>query len=570
MTYSDILLTLLKQRGLVATKEIESFLHPSYEKHTHDPFLMKDMGKAVNRILEAISKNEKVVIYSDFDADGIPAGVLLYDFFKKIEFTNFSNYIPHRDTEGYGFHAEVVEKSAKERVDLIITVDVGITAIEAVELANQLGVDVIITDHHEPKEQVPKAVAVLNPKQKDCNYPFDELCGAGVAYKLVQAIILQVRESVETKHGVHTCFVSNIMSMPEGWEKWLLDLVAIATVADMVPLTGENRALVRWGLYVLHKSKRPGIQALCNKLRINQRLLDENDIGFSIGPRINASSRMGCPDDAFKLLSTIDSMEAEHLANKLESLNNKRKGRVASMVKKINSKVEAMQEFGDLPNVLVVGDPLWSPALVGLVAGSLADRLGKVVCVWGREGTGVLKGSCRSGDGTSIVNMFEKSGDTLLYFGGHNAAGGFAVGDDNIHTLGEVFSKSVDSGSNMVVTSKADIIPDADLTLSKVNIKTLKEFKLLAPFGVGNPKPVFAFRDVEVISIRHFGKEQNHIEIFVKDASGASRKASKFFANSDSFNSSFKEGNVVTLLANLEESSFAGRRSLELRIVDIL
>ncbi len=585
--YSEIIQVLLKKIGITTLKDAEAFISPSYDLHLHDPFLMKGMQEAATRTLQAVANNEKIAIYSDFDADGIPAGVILHNFFKRIKYDNFINYIPHRDKEGYGFHSEAVEQLHKDGVSLIITVDVGITAMETVERATELGVDVIITDHHEPKEQVPKAIAVLNPKQKDCNYPFDGLCGAGVAYKLVQAIILQARKSVETKQDVclcfahqpgatppqkHTsCFVFNIAQLPKGWEKWLLDLVAIATVADMVPLVGENRVLVHWGLHVLHKSKRPGIQALCNKLRISQQLLDENDIGFSIGPRINAASRMGHPDDAFKLLSTESLEEAEDLASKLESLNNKRKGQVAAMVRKINSKVEAMQELGELPSVLVVGDPSWSPALVGLAAGSLADKLGKVVCVWGREGTGVLKGSCRSGDGTSVVETFEAAGNALLYFGGHSAAGGFAVSDEQVHTLGKALSDARESlETSTKPNNKEEVIADAELSLSKVNISTLKEFKLLAPFGIGNPKPVFAFKGVEVVSIRHFGKEQNHIEIFVKDPSGASRKASKFFATSESFSKAVKEGNTITLLANLEESSFAGRRTLELRIVDIV
>jgi len=560
--YSEIVQVLLAKIGITTTKEADAFINPSYTEHLHDPFLMSGMSAAVERILKALSSGERLAIYSDFDADGIPAGVILHDFFKKIGYDNFTNYIPHRDEEGYGFHSEAVDKLAKEGVSLIITVDVGITAIDTVEHAKALGVDVIITDHHEPKELLPQALAVLNPKLKHCKYPFDGLCGAGVAYKLVQALITEGRQ--------HRSKASVLGELPEGWEKWLLDLVALATVADMVPLMGENRALVHWGLHVLRKSPRLGIRALCDKLRINQRLLDENDIGFSIAPRINASSRMGHPEDAFKLLSTTDIIEAEALASKLESLNNKRKGQVAAMVRKINTKLEQAKELGDLPSVIVVGDPSWSPALVGLAAGSLADKLGKVVCVWGREGTGVLKGSCRSGDGTSVVEMFEEAGESILYFGGHHAAGGFAVSDESIHTLGESLNNAHSKNNK---PSKSNVKPqggDLELGLKAVNRNTLKELVMLAPFGIGNPKPVAEFTDVIITSIRHFGKEQNHIEIYIKDSSGASRKASKFFATDQSFSKVVKEGESITLLANIEESSFAGRRSLELRIVDIV
>ncbi len=552
--YSEIVQLLLNKIGIKTLQEAEAFINPSYDEHLHDPFLISGMSIAVEKILDSIESGNKIAIYSDFDADGIPAGVILHDFFKKINFNNFVNYIPHRDKEGYGFHKQAVESLAKQDINLIITVDVGITEVETVQFANELGIDVIITDHHEPKEVLPEALAILNPKQKHCQYPFKELCGAGVAYKLVQGLI---------KKG-------DFKDLPTGWEKWLLDLVAISTVADMVPLIGENRVLTHWGLKVLRKSPRVGIKALCNKLRINQQLLDENDIGFSIGPRINASSRMGHPEDAFNLLASTDALEAELLANKLESLNNKRKGRVSAIVRSVNTKIEKMRELGELPKVIVLGDPSWSPALVGLAAGSLAEKLGKVVCIWGREGTGILKGSCRSGNGANIVKMFENSADALLFFGGHNAAGGFAVSDDKVHSLGKSFSNALNAMQDNKIDKKEITQADLEIKLSDVSITTLRGFALLSPFGVGNPKPLFAFNNVEIVSIRLFGKEQNHIEISVKDGSGVIKKASKFFATDKSFTKTFKQRDMVKLLANIEESSFAGRRSLELRIVDIV
>ncbi len=617
--YSKILQILLKKRGFKNKNEITAFLNPSYDDDLHDPFLMLDMSKAVERILKAIIDGEKVAIYSDFDADGIPAGVILHDFFKKINFTNFINYIPHRDTEGYGLHGEAVEKLAKQGVSLIVTVDVGITAIKSVKIANELGVDVIITDHHEPQDELPDALAILNPKQEDCNYSFDGLCGAGVAYKLVQALLFAFRHAAaQESHNsleatftllrseglssdlghsylqadgmsskpkscgcpqesvCHLCTVRD--NIPIGWEKWLLDLVAIATIADMVPLVGENRALAYWGLKVLRKSPRLGIQALCNRLRINQQLLDENDIGFSIAPRINASSRMGHPEDAFKLLIAKDIEKAEALAGKLENLNNKRKGRVAAITKQVKAKLAKMDETKNLgvellsgDKVVVTGDPNWSPALVGLAAGSLADTLGKVVCIWGREGTGMLKGSCRRGSTNySIVKMFETASDSLLGFGGHHAAGGFAVSDEQVHTLGNSLNTALNTLKIDNKQSKNERIFDIELALRDVHNATLRELTQLAPFGIGNPKPIIKFAQVTVMSIRHFGKEQNHLEIYIKDNNGASRKISKFFATAQSFSEEIIEGRVVDVFANLEESAFAGRRTLEIRIVDIV
>lgn len=552
-SYSDIVQLLLRKRGITTDDEAESFLNPSYELHTHDPFLMKGMEVAVERILMAMQAGEQIAVYSDFDADGIPGGVILHDFFQKVGYENFTNYIPHRDREGYGFHAAAVETLAQQGVGLIVTVDVGITAVETAQYARELGVDVIITDHHEPLETVPDALAVLNPKQKECAYPFDGLCGAGVAYKLVQALLQR----------------GSFPDVPEGWEKWLLDLVAIATVADMVPLTGENRALVHWGLHVLRKSHRPGVVALCRKLRLSQSLLTEDDIGFSFGPRINAASRMGHPDDAFNLLRTSDPAEAEALVTQLESLNNKRKGAVASIVKQAKKKFEhLLDEKGTLPQVLVTGDPTWSPALAGLAANSLVEHFGRTVCLWGREGTGILKGSCRTDGSVSAVALFAAAGDALLTYGGHHGAGGFAVSDTAIHTLGERFNSAYEE----VHTdgTKEPPVADATLALSRINDQLHREFTLLAPFGVGNPKPVFTIRGAQVVAVRMFGKEQNHIEVMVGDETTTQRKATKFFATPRTFSREPTTGATVELLASLEESSFGGRRSLELRIVDIV
>lgn len=551
-SYSDIVQTLLRKRGITTHEEADAFLNPSYDLHVHDPFLMKDMNIAVARILSAMRTGEKIAIYSDFDADGIPAGVLVHDFFKKVGYENFVNYIPHRDSEGYGFHRAAVDKLVQDDVSLIITVDVGITDVDTVSYACERGIDVVITDHHEPLEKVPDAFAILNPKQEDCDYPFDGLCGTGVAFKLVQALLIK----------------GTFADVPEGWEKWLLDLVAIATVADMMPLVDENRALVYWGLRVLRKSPRPGIQALCRKLRLVQSKLTEDDIGFSIGPRINAASRMGKPEDAFDLLCTSDVVEAESLAVKLESLNNKRKGAVANIVKQAKKKFEKLAQHDELPPVLVTGDPDWNPALVGLAASSLADHFSRTVCIWGRDGVGTLKGSCRTDGTVSAVELFTASGGALSHFGGHRAAGGFSVKDAHIHTLSEAFNRAYAEVAQGI--SEQMPVPDAVLTLNLVGERFFRDIAQLAPFGIGNPKPVFAFGVNQIENVRIFGKEQNHIEIMVRDGGGTARKASKFFATQESFTRVVTEGESVQLFARIEESSFGGRRSIELRIVDIV
>src|SRR3989344_6073662 len=301
-TMHDLVSRLLQKRGITDASAVEAFLNPDYDLHTHDPFLLQGMDIAVERLLSAIKKNERIGIYADFDCDGIPGAAILSDFFNKIEYPNFEVYLPHRDREGYGFHTDAIAALAERGVKLIITVDVGTTAIDAVQFAKEKEVDVIVTDHHEIPGELPEAVAVLNPKLAP--YPFPHLCGAAVAFKLAQATLAEGKKQK----------VERFQKIQNGWEKWLLDMVAIATVADMVPLVGENRALAHWGLQVLRKSPRPGIRAFCAKLRLRQNELSESDIGFSIAPRINAASRMDDPDLALRLLVTQDVAEAETLA----------------------------------------------------------------------------------------------------------------------------------------------------------------------------------------------------------------------------------------------------------------
>jgi len=545
---------LLRQRGITTEEEKKEFFNPDYEMHVGDPLQMVDMDKAVQRILKAIDKKEHIAIYSDFDADGIPGGALLHDVFSKIGHKRFTNYIPHRDTEGYGFHTDAVKTLKKKGVTLIITVDVGIADVETAKYAKKNKVDLIVTDHHLPGDKLPPAVAVVNPQRGDETYPFKHFCGTGVAFKLTQALLIEARKKKKKW----------VQDIPEGWEKWLLDLVAIATVADMMPLVAENRALVHFGLLVLRKSKRPGIGALCRKLGLKQQYLTEGDIGFSIGPRINAASRMGNPETAFKLLVTKDDGEATDAARELESLNNKRKGQVASIVRELNKRFED----DGAGEVLVAGNPNWNPALLGLAANSIVDTYGKTVCLWGREGTGNLKGSCR-GDGTvNIFEMFTQAKETLTQFGGHAHAGGFSLDGEHVHTLGE----SLNDAYKKVANGLEKETPKADAELSYKNLETTHKTLLsFAPFGIENTKPVFICNDVKVTSLRQFGKEENHLEMHLsEDGVARSVRAIAFFKSPESFSAVPQENKEANVLCTLELSRFAGRVNLELRIVDIV
>jgi len=547
----DLIDQLLARRGVVTDEERERFFHPDYDRDTHDPFLLPDMRVSVDRITTAIDARERIAVYSDFDADGIPAGVIVREALEKLGHAGVVSYIPHRDTEGYGFHRDAVEKLAREGVTLIITVDVGITAHDAVLYARERGIDVIITDHHLPAETLPSAYAVINPQRSDSEYPYRDLCGSGVAFKLVQALISNARK--KKKEWVR--------SVPEGWEKWLLDLVAIATVGDMVPLTGENRVLVHYGLLVFRKTRRVGLIVLCRALRLSQSYIQEDDIGFSIAPRINASSRMGTPEIAFELLRTTDEVEAVELARALERLNNQRKAHVAHIVKDLKKKLATHPKEAA---VLVAGDPQWNPALLGLAANSIVEAFGRTTCLWGRDGTGALKGSCRSNGDVHVVELFEALGDALVVYGGHEYAGGFTVATDAIHTFADLCNEVAQG-----VCHRPSVAVHADALLPHAPLaRTYRELSVLAPFGVGNEKPLLEARDVSITAVRQFGKDDAHLEI-LGTHNGTRIRAIAFFKHATSFTRAPKVGETISIIGTVECSRFNGRVRYEMRIVDI-
>ncbi|MDP2650174.1 MAG: DHH family phosphoesterase, partial [bacterium] len=466
----------------------------------------------------------------------------------------FVNYIPHRNEEGFGFHKAAVDKLSRDGVTLIITVDVGTADNETVQHAIELGVDAIVTDHHLPNGTLPEAVAFLNPKQKGETYPFSGLCGAGVAFKLAEALLAKGRTSGKAW----------AQDVPEGWEKWLLDMVAIATVADMVPLTGENRVLAYYGLMVLRKSRRPGIAALCRKIRLSQSELSEDDIGFSIAPRINAASRMDSPEDAFTLLATADVSEAENAAAKLDRINNHRKAHVAAIVRTLKGRFSDAEL--EAP-VLVAGNPKWSPALLGLAASSLVDTYQKPVCLWGREGTGTLKGSCRSDGSANIVEMLEAAGEALTQYGGHEHAGGFAVAKEAVHTLDSTLQEAY----GRVATEKPELTHEADAVVNGTPLASLFRFLLpLAPFGVGNAKPVFKFSGGLFETVRTFGKSDAHVELMVRFGGSEPFRCVRFFSSVEHFTRRPEVQKRADILGTVERSTWNGASRIEVRVIDIV
>lgn len=546
--YSDLVASLLSTRGIQTGEAAEYFLAPDYDRDTHDPYLLKDMDRAVERISTAIKNDEHIVIYSDYDMDGIPGAVALGDFFKKIGYAHYTHYIPHRIREGFGLNIAAIEQLASQNARVIITIDHGIGHIQEVTYAQELGVDVIVTDHHLPHETLPPAYAVINPKRPDCPYPEKMLCGAGVAFKLVQALVR-----------------SKQFDIPDGWEKWLLDMVGMATVADMVPLVGENRAFAYYGLIVLRKSRRPGLRALLAQAKLDQRTLTEDDIGFSIAPRINAASRMGVPMDAFRLLSTDDEKEAVALAAHLGKINDERKGHVAVITKEVKKRIGLL---GDVREVIVMGNPKWKPSLLGLVASTIVETYGRPVFLWGREEGTTIKGSCRSDGSVSVVEIMTYARESFIEYGGHIAAGGFSIKDDMVHTLEQVLTDSYLQLPHE--KTRKEKMADAALALGDVHTRTYRELAQLAPFGEGNPKPVFLFQGITIEFIKQFGKSNEHLELSLADTRGGRAKAIGFFTGVERFETKLEEGGVIDLMATIEQSNFGGRTTLRLRIVDVV
>ncbi|MDB5188609.1 MAG: recJ [Candidatus Nomurabacteria bacterium] len=549
---------LLLERLNLSEEAQQEFLEPKYQ--LGDPFLFRDMEKSVERIQQAIENKEHVGIYSDYDCDGIPGAVVLVDFFKVLGIADRVHvYIPDRHDEGYGVNVKGIDELQALGVTLMITVDVGITALTEVADAQSRGMDVIVTDHHSVVRQsdndgdrvvLPDAYAVVHPAIGE--YPEKNLCGAATAFMLARAFLLRYGKQY---------------NVPEGWEKWLLDLAGFATLSDMVSLTGENRVLVWYGMMVMRKTRRVGLQTLFSANSIDSSRLTESDLTFTVAPRLNAASRMASPALAFELLATEDRTRAMALVKELTKINDERKVLVARIVKEAHGRLAARE----LPDIVVIGDLAWRPAVLGLVAGKLQETYGKSFFVWGEGGDGTLKGSCRMiATHHAAVLMQALPEGTILHAGGHKAAGGFAVTKEQVHffeaalnTARNFLAENEKSGSSVKVDEGT---PSAfPLPLGCATIRHLQTVRSFAPFGVGNPEPVFLFENLTIESNKKFGKAKEHIECVVRDTTGCAT-AFTFFVDED-FCTKCTPGNTISILGTLE----AGwRGGIRIRIKEIL
>ena len=547
--------SILYHRGVKTRAEAEKFLNPKYGDNVDDPLLILNMEKAAGRIVEAIKNNERVIVFGDYDADGICSSVVFHDFFKKIGFDNFHVHIPDRYLEGYGLSLKAIDEFCKQGAKLIVSLDCGVTNVKEVEKANSLDLEVIIIDHHIVPENPPKAYAIVDLKQEGETYPTKFLSGAGIAFKTICAVIK----------------IGKFNIIP-GWEKWLLDVVAIATVADMVPLLGENRTLVYYGLKVLKKTQRPGLLSFYRQLKLSPGNIMEDDLSFMIAPRLNVAGRMDHATVSFNLLTTESSQEADWISERLETMNGDRREAVDKIIKTIDSEIGLASPTGgsSRPDLIMTGDISWSPGVLGLTANRVLEKYNCPVFLWGKGGDNI-KGSCRSNGAINLVDFMKKLPDGLLDdIGGHSLSAGYSIAENKIEKLKEeiiklyaVFpKKEIDS---VIYIEKEAAIDD----IGAVFFSTIEVFQ---PFGADNPKPIFSFKNINVHGVKKFGNGGIHLQLDFKKSSATSGSkivsAIGFFMSKEG-GLDLKAGQIIDLAASIEKSNFRNKPEIRLRIVDI-
>jgi len=553
--FSRLTLQLLWARNLKHREKIDEFFNPDYEKSSHDPFLLKDLKKSIKRIEQASRRKEKVVIFADYDADGVCSATLMNEVLALYDIKSHI-YIPDRQTEGYGLNLEAINEFAKRDYKLIITVDCGITDFEEVKLAKEFKMDVLIFDHHEVLKKVPSAFAIVNPKQKKCQYPFKNLSAAGVVFKLVQA-------------------VAQIKKMPKSWEKWFLDLVAISTVTDSMPLFGENRVLVKYGLIVLSQTKRRGLMALMAQARISpsydaetmETNINTMILGFVIGPRLNAASRIDKGLLAYELLNAKNEEEAQDAAKKLEGKNLERQKMVVDVLKEARAKIS---DTLDGKKVVFAGNKNWNNGIIGLIAQKLSNEFNRPAFVY-RELDDRCVGSVRSLPGFNAVKAMDKCKKLLIEYGGHPEAAGFAVLNENL----EEFKKSIEKIASKELT-KGELIRniyiDAETDEDDLSWKVFDEIRKFAPFENGdhiaetcNNLPLFLVKNAKIRNIRNVGSNGNHSKMSI-ELGDREFNAIGFGLANDCAN--IKIGDKINVVFELISNEWNDTKELQLKIVD--
>ncbi len=547
---SSVILKVLAQRNIYKKKDIETFLSPQYEQLL-DPFLFTQMKKAVQRIKKARKNKEKVLIFGDYDADGITSSAILKIVLDDLGLES-EVYIPDKEKEGYGINWQAVKKYLDKNFNLIITVDCGISNFQEVKKINQAGGEIIITDHHHIPSKIPDALAILNPqleKQKEKGYPFSELAGVGVTFKFAQALYQKL--------------------LPEKEEqlKWLLDLVAIGTVADCVPLLKENRILVKYGLIVLSKTRRKGLQKM---LQVGRIKIDENNfpttekISFQIAPRLNAAGRMKHARWAFELIFSQDLVQAHNLALEIETQNQARQKITQQIVKEI--KIIAQNSFQQ-KSFIFVANQHYPIGIVGLIAGQIADYFQKPTAVLHKKEK-ISVGSFRSIPGVNIINLIEKLDYLLERFGGHSQAAGITIQNKNLEEFYEKLNKLIEQEIQKKKT-KPILEIDLELLPKDIDYQLAQDLQKLEPFGEGNPEPIFLTRKLKIESLRWLGNGEKHLKLYLSNSLLKNKLLEAIGFNMNDKFQNLKSGEEIDLVYNLHTNNWNNETRIQLRIIDI-
>lgn len=522
---------LVYQRGIQTEEALRDFLEPSLDQ-LHDPYELHDMDKAVTRIRQAIENYEQILIYGDYDADGMTSTSIVKEALEQLG-AECQVYLPNRFTDGYGPNASVYKYFIENQgISLIVTVDNGVAGHEAIELAQSMGVDVIVTDHHSMPEVLPDAYAIIHPEHPEADYPFKHLAGCGVAFKLATALLEEVQ--VE-----------------------LLDLVAIGTIADMVSLTDENRILVKYGLSVLKNTQRIGLQELFKIAGIQENEVDEETVGFQIAPRLNALGRLDDPNPAIELLTGFDEEEARDIALMINQKNEERK----EIVQKIYDEAKTMVNLNK-PVQVLAGEG-WNPGVLGIVAGRLLEALHQPVIVLNIE-NGLAKGSARSIEAVDIFEALDPHRDLFVAFGGHAGAAGMTLEASKLEALSQVLVAYIED-NKLDLSTKNELFLDEELSLPDLTLETLKNFEKLAPFGMDNKKPVFYLKDFKVENARTMGAGNTHLKLKISQADAVFEVVA--FGLGD-LATEFSQTKNLELAVTLSVNKWNGQTSLQLMLVD--
>lgn len=534
---SQLIAQLLINRGYDNPEAIRHFLSPDLSD-LHDPFLLHDMDKAVERIQTAVADGEKITIYGDYDADGLTSTSIMYETLVEIG-ANVNYYIPNRFNDGYGPNLEAYRKIIADGTSLIVTVDNGVSGYDVIEAANQLGCDVVITDHHELPEKLPNAYAIVHADLSP-DYPFKDLSGAGIAFKVATALNDEIPQ-----------------------EK--IDLAAIGTVADLVSMTGENRALVQFGLNVIHLTERPGLKALVKQAKLKLPQVSEEDIGFKIAPALNALGRMGAADAGVTLLTTTDEVEADKLAKLTDKKNEERKALVAQVALAAEQQAETPENRNR--KTLVIAGKGWHTGILGIVASRISDKYDKPTVVLGIDETaGIAKGSGRSIDGFDLFKVLDPSRDQMVAFGGHEMAVGLTVSLDKIKEVSQALEQ-VAVNEKLDNQRKPVLKIDYEVSADDINQQLYDELAVLSPFGVDNPKPEFSIKPETLSNVMAIGADKSHLKFEI--VGSHSKIGAIDFGVGSEVAEVKRLANNLKVAGSLGKNEFRGRTNLQIMVDDL-